>query len=205
MKIVLDLFDCDVVSTCIPIHMVVTWQLHACIHYCDVIMGAMASQITSLTIVYSIVHSGTDQRKHQRHRSLCGEFPEQMAINAENVSIWWRHHGWLKKCLWNWDVLGNQGWDNKPLIFVQVPYYCSMCIWISFCLQIFNANRIIFSSTKIACIVQNKCRIFAVLIHWWSGDPSWILINIISDNSFHRQTITWTNDDSLSTGTLGTN
>ena len=22
-----------------------------------------------------------------------GEFPEQMASNAENVSIWWRHHG----------------------------------------------------------------------------------------------------------------
>ena len=28
-------------------------------------MGAMASQITSLTIVYSTVHSGADQRKHQ--------------------------------------------------------------------------------------------------------------------------------------------
>ena len=40
------------------------------IHYCDVIMGAMASQITSLTIVYSIVHSGADQRKHQSSASL---------------------------------------------------------------------------------------------------------------------------------------
>ena len=28
-------------------------------------MSAMASQITSLTIVYSTVYSGTDQRKHQ--------------------------------------------------------------------------------------------------------------------------------------------
>ena len=28
-------------------------------------MGAMASQITSLTIVYSTVYSGADQRKHQ--------------------------------------------------------------------------------------------------------------------------------------------
>ena len=24
-----------------------------------------------------------------------GEFPAQMASNAENVSIWWRHHSWL--------------------------------------------------------------------------------------------------------------
>ena len=34
-------------------------------HYNDVIMGAIASQITSLTIVYSIVYSDADHRKHQ--------------------------------------------------------------------------------------------------------------------------------------------
>ena len=39
-------------------------------HYCDVIMGSMASQITSLMIVYSTVHLGTDQRKHQSSASL---------------------------------------------------------------------------------------------------------------------------------------
>ena len=33
-------------------------------------MGTMASQITSLTIVYSTVYSGTDQRKHQSSASL---------------------------------------------------------------------------------------------------------------------------------------
>ena len=50
-------------------------------HYYDVIMGAMASQITSLTIVYSAGNlPGND------------EFPAQMASNAENVFIWWRHH-----------------------------------------------------------------------------------------------------------------
>ena len=40
------------------------------IHYNDVIMSVMASQITSLTIVYSAVHSGTDQRKQQSSASL---------------------------------------------------------------------------------------------------------------------------------------
>ena len=39
-------------------------------HYSDIIMGAMASQITSLTIVYSTVYSGVDQRKHQSSASL---------------------------------------------------------------------------------------------------------------------------------------
>ena len=39
-------------------------------HYNDIIMSVMASQITSLTIVYSSVYSGADQRKHQSSTSL---------------------------------------------------------------------------------------------------------------------------------------
>ena len=39
-------------------------------HYIDVIMTTMASQITSLTVVYWTVHSGADQRKHQSSASL---------------------------------------------------------------------------------------------------------------------------------------
>ena len=39
-------------------------------HYDDVIMDAIASQITSLNIVYSIVYSDADQRKHQSSASL---------------------------------------------------------------------------------------------------------------------------------------
>ena len=44
-------------------------------------MDTIASQITSLTIVYSTVYSDADQSKQQ-----------SSASNAENVSIWWRHH-----------------------------------------------------------------------------------------------------------------
>ena len=43
------------------------WAYH---HYNEVIMTAMASQITSLAVVYSSVYSGADQRKHQRSASL---------------------------------------------------------------------------------------------------------------------------------------
>ena len=39
-------------------------------NYCDVIMGAIASQITSVTIVYSAVYSDADERKHQSSASL---------------------------------------------------------------------------------------------------------------------------------------
>ena len=40
------------------------------VHYSDAIMGAMASQITSLSIVYLTVYSGADQRKRQSSASL---------------------------------------------------------------------------------------------------------------------------------------
>ena len=39
-------------------------------HYGDVTLTAIASQITSLTIVYSTVYSDADQRKHQSSPSL---------------------------------------------------------------------------------------------------------------------------------------
>ena len=45
------------------------WPLHH-VHYNDVTMGTMASQITRLTIVYSIVYSVADRRKHQSSASL---------------------------------------------------------------------------------------------------------------------------------------
>ena len=39
-------------------------------HYNDVVMGTIASQITSLTIVYSTVYSDADKKKHQSSASL---------------------------------------------------------------------------------------------------------------------------------------
>ena len=49
---------------------ITTGSKYANIHYNDVIMGGMVSQITNLTIVYSTVYSGPDQRKHQSSASL---------------------------------------------------------------------------------------------------------------------------------------
>ena len=67
---------------------------HRLHHYSDVMLGAMASQITRLTIVYWAVCSGADQRKSTKLRvtGLCEEsspvtceFTAQRASNAQNV------------------------------------------------------------------------------------------------------------------------
>ena len=69
-------------------------------HYNDVIMSAIASQITNLTIVISTFYSGADQRKHQSFASLAFvrgihrwpvNYPHKGQWRAK-CSIWWRHH-----------------------------------------------------------------------------------------------------------------
>ena len=47
------------------LHIILSWE-----QYSDVIMSAIASQITSLMIVYSTGCSGPNQRKHQSSASL---------------------------------------------------------------------------------------------------------------------------------------
>ena len=76
------------------------------IHYSDV-MGAIASQITSLPIASQPFIQA--QIKKNKTSKLCitrlcagnspvtGELPAQRASNAKNVSIWWRHHATIAR------------------------------------------------------------------------------------------------------------
>ena len=82
-------------------------------------MDTIASQITSLTIVYSSVYSGADQRKHQSSASLAFAwgihrgpvFPAQMASNAENDDVIMAANGfipvvitWVRKSYMKWTM-----------------------------------------------------------------------------------------------------
>ena len=135
-------------------------------HYNDVIMDSIASQITSLTIVYSAVYSGADRRKHQSSALLAfvwgnspgtGEFPAQMASNAENVSIWWCHHViiWIYGSFAEFEML----WNFLARIL-------PVCLW---------------------CIVQ-------IMNSLSPSDVIWCL-QWLRKWSFQCQAITWTNAD----------
>ena len=131
-------------------------------------MGAMASKITSLTIVYSIVYSGADQRKTPKLRvtGLCvgnslvtGEFPAQRASNAENVSIWWRHHGTMASYHFTVVVVLQRKFHNDWIIGI---YTCST-----------DRRSFIHSechkiTTKFCCVLHfnvYSCDVFANGIH----------------------------------------
>ena len=101
-------------------------------HYNDVIMNVMASQITSLTIVYITVYSWRRSKKTLKLRvtGLCvgnspvtGEFPAQRASNAENVSIWWRHHWIPGLSLWRPHCCCVDGMNTPewlPIVFLDI-------------------------------------------------------------------------------------
>ena len=70
-------------------------------HYSDVIMDAIASLITGVSIIYSTVCSGADKKNTLKLRvtglcegnsTMAGDFTAWRPDNAENAFIWWRHH-----------------------------------------------------------------------------------------------------------------
>ena len=95
-------------------------------HYNDVINGTIASQITSLTIVTQPFIQAQIKEKNLSFASLpfVREFHRrpvnsslQMASNAENASIWWRHHKVWLSCNIQW--IGVNLFNTEPK-FVQV-------------------------------------------------------------------------------------
>ena len=76
-------------------------------------MGTVASQITSWLFTQPFIQVTIKEKTKLRVTGFCvwnspvtGEFPAQRASNAENISVWWRHHecvesGSMPSCNWN--------------------------------------------------------------------------------------------------------
>ena len=102
-------------------------------HYKDVIMGEMASQITSLTIVYRLFRRRSKKTSKLRVTGLCegnspvtGEFPAQMASNMNNVPIWWHYHVII---LWQGalpSVDYKRSWHNLDVFLLE--HYKVVCL-----------------------------------------------------------------------------
>ena len=82
-------------------------------HYNDVIMGAIASQVTSITTVFSTVYLDTDQRKHQSSASLAfvGISPHKWPVTRKMFPfddvIMWKTTLWQKphnRHLWYYQI-----------------------------------------------------------------------------------------------------
>ena len=90
-------------------------------------------------------------------RHWTGEFPAQMASYAENVSIWWRHHGWAPLFGGTGNIVLNEicrtQHYNKPRTFAMVKQDTEV--------PIFESTQIIFLYNKKCLKFQRikKCRL----------------------------------------------
>ena len=108
-------------------------------HYADVIMIAMVSQITSLTIVYSAVYSGRSKETSrlcvtgpcEGNSPVTGEFPAQRASNAEK-SFHLMTSSWIRKTevrryvgyvMWYWHTAN---------IKLRELNFCTQSMWFLF-------------------------------------------------------------------------
>ena len=113
-------------------------------HYSVVIMGSIASQITSLTIVYSAVNSGADQRKHQSSASLAFVW----GIHRGPVNS--LHKGPVMRKMFPFDdVIMNA----KLWYFLSLPWLIdSWKIWFKFQMINFQSN---FDNQRLRYILWN--------------------------------------------------
>ena len=141
------------------------------IHYDDVIMTMLASQITSLTVVYSIVYSGVNQTKHQSCASLAFvreihrgpvNIPHKWPVTRkmfafDDVIMWFAHvkawHEKIKKCFFIYTCPDRIGYK-----FEQSP--CTRrLLWYGALHQIiFHWNYITRGFASIAQTIWRTCK-----------------------------------------------
>ena len=128
-------------------------------------MGRVASQITSLTIVYPTVYSDADQSKHQSSASLAFVWgiqrdrwiPRTKGQLRGNVSIWWRHH----EC-----VQAPAPIDVSPQNEIDEKYFLSFCVNSAFLMVV---NRKHSKANHQTEIFANITKLGFMLISMWTA------------------------------------
>ena len=146
-------------------------DITAYIHYDDVIMSAIASQITSLTIVYPIVYSDADQRKHQSSASLAFVWGiHQGPVNSP--------HKWpvTRKMFPFDDVIMSWSCDinsfNASLYRFLLNYISTnrrICAWLYFQLLANKRIKRCFQLRQAISLHDRLCNTWKVLVFIWNN------------------------------------
>ena len=97
-----------------------------------------------------------------RNSPITGEFAAQMASNAENVSIWWRHH---VLTMWNKRLIHARG--------MITPSSCHEMIWganINF-MDLQNNSAPLLDLSLFICKCSNKPS-WALSLTWFNFNPN---------------------------------
>ena len=135
-------------------------------------MGAMASEITSLTIVYSIVYSGADQRKHQSSASLAFDWGiHRWPVNSPHKWPATRKMFPLDDVIMSWYNAvhhNNAQWATQRQEYRKDPKYHSLFMPSTFYCHIPQSQPLPFLilqsyfSTNAACTLSYYAIIFSI-------------------------------------------
>ena len=153
-------------------------------HYDDVIMGAMASQITSLMIVYSTVYSGADQRKHKSSASLAFVW----GIHREPVNF---PHKWpvTRKTFPFDDVIMFSGlkWQHNQALVIS-----HKLIGARFTRGLFSGHVLLMPDWRFMGIANLPCHGLMpnTISLWYSAiRPGWIEFDFCARRARQRRTV----------------
>ena len=139
-----------------------------CKHY---IISAMASQITGVTIAYSTVCSGVDQRKHQSSTSL----PFVRVIHRRHVNSshkgpvtqemfpvqWWRQHEYVENIF----VYFIRRFHPYSIVFCHVlSNYIYLPLLILLIIIAIHPCVIIYPDSQELCNVDDNARFSAIVV-----------------------------------------
>ena len=113
-----------------------------------------------------------------------GEFPTQMASNAENVSIWWRHHGAVSPREKGWRLSGVDGIERQGIRYyghfdISGHSFVQFAIW-----QVFWRNKYLVSvykpqNTSMIYCHKGPTQTFAFSILFSNTERQIIALNLI--------------------------
>ena len=179
------------------------WQLtngprtiyHQCSlsHYDDVIMGAIASQTTSLTIVYSAVYSGADQSKHQSSASLAFVWgnhrgpvnsPHKWPVTRKMfpfddviMSIIICHEDQTKSeklvvlsCSWPKSFFQNNWWCNTNNFWAAISGHDWQSFWIS---RQTLKSTLYVTTNLLKCITLKNIHLKVNIVNLWQIGARW--------------------------------
>ena len=147
-------------------------------------MSTMVSQITSVSVVYPTVCSGADRRKHQSSASpVTGDFPAQRVSNADNVSIWWRHHEYkdmeaqyAKDAKFNKKYSGHKKKQKKKTKKTRRPFWYETCLVREIPARLRWSTHLYWYGPEMQKASRAKRCMYCILYYWHdSHDPPSIL------------------------------
>ena len=129
-------------------------------------MGAMASQITSLKIVYSTVYSSADQRIHLSSASLAflrgiHRWPVNSPHTGPVTQKWWRHHG--VKCHYGMPM---QSYASRQAFSIYLIFHHVHALFMHLILPV-RWNVTIYVVAGCFSIYVYIFRCVCYLIRWW--------------------------------------